>query len=602
LQTFNFTGALQTWTVPAGVTSITVDVKGAQGGGAYGGNGGRSQATITVIPGQTLNIYVGGTPTVQLGPGGFNGGGAVAALPCGGPSDGWPGGGASDIRIGGTTLNDRIIVAGGGGGMGWSNGLGGAGGGTIGSDGAASWIVGTNGFGATQVAGGNGGFYSGNGQSAPSGTLGVGGDSGPLNTYCTGGGGGGGYYGGGGGYVSAAGGGSSLVPSGGSTTSNYQVGNGEITISYTAATITTTQTAGLASGSTFPIGVTTNTFSATTIFGTVTCSFTVTVVDAEAPAITCLSNITVNNDAGMCDAVITYAAPVGTDNCAGATTALFSGLGSGATFPIGTTTETYEVTDAAANATSCSFTVTVVDAEAPVITCPSDISSCNPVVNYAAPVGADNCAGATTTMTAGLGDGATFPIGTTTETYEVTDSSGNTTSCSFTVTINALPTVTLATFSPDTICDTDPVVALPVGTPALGTYSGNGVTGANFDPALAGIGTHYVYYNYTDSNTCSSSDSTMIVVVSCVGINENASLTGINVFPNPANNVINISLGATTTTVNFTLSAVDGKVVYQAKNSTDKITAIDISNFSKGIYFLKVTNESDYKVFKVIKQ
>lgn len=230
-QTFSFTGTSQSFIVPCGVTSLTVDVRGAQGGGASGGNGGRTQATLPVTAGETLNIYVGGKPTVQLGPGGFNGGGAVTALPCGGGSDGWPGGGASDIRRG-TTFTDRLIVAGGGGGMGWSTGLGGAGGGTNGVDGAASWIAGTNGKGGTQVAGGLGGFYTGNGQSAPNGTLGVGGNSGPVNTYCTGGGGGGGYYGGGGGYVSAGGGGSSLIPTGGNSTSNFQTGNGQILISW----------------------------------------------------------------------------------------------------------------------------------------------------------------------------------------------------------------------------------------------------------------------------------------------------------------------------------------------------------------------------------
>ena len=361
--------------------------------------------------------------------------------------------------------------------------------------------------------------------------------------------------------------------------------------------------AGLGSGATFTLGTTTETYEVTDGAGNATsCSFTVTVVDAEAPAITCLSNITVNNDAGMCDAVVSYAAPVGTDNCAGASTALIAGLGSGATFTLGTTTETYEVTDSVGNATSCSFTVTVVDAEAPAITCPSDISSCNPVVNYTAPVGTDNCAGATTGITAGLGDGATFPIGTTTETYEVIDGAGNITSCSFTVTINALPTVAIAAFSPDTICDTDPAVALPIGTPALGIYSGNGVSGSTFDPALAGIGTHYVLYSYTDSNTCNSSDSTMIVVVSCVSINENTSLTGISVFPNPANNVININLGEANATFNFALTSIDGKVVFVANNIVNKNTAIDISSYSKGVYFLKINNESDYKVFKVIKQ
>jgi hypothetical protein len=57
------------------------------------------------------------------------------------------------------------------------------------------------------------------------------------------------------------------------------------------------------------------------------------------------------------------------------------------------------------------------------------------VVNYTAPVGTDNCAGATTTQTGGLASGATFPVGTTTNTFRVTDAAGNYTDCSFTVTV-----------------------------------------------------------------------------------------------------------------------------------------------------------------------
>ncbi|MBL4593391.1 MAG: gliding motility-associated C-terminal domain-containing protein, partial [Flavobacteriales bacterium] len=70
-----------------------------------------------------------------------------------------------------------------------------------------------------------------------------------------------------------------------------------------------------------------------------------------------------------CSAVVSYTAPVGTDNCAGATTALTAGLASGSTFPVGTSTVTYTVTDAANNVDSCSFTITVADAIAPVASC-----------------------------------------------------------------------------------------------------------------------------------------------------------------------------------------------------------------------------------------
>ena len=75
-QTFNYTGSVQTFTVPACVTSLTVDVSGAKGG-ASGGNGGRVQGAMSVTPGEVLNIYVGGMGGAHVtnSAGGYNGGG-----------------------------------------------------------------------------------------------------------------------------------------------------------------------------------------------------------------------------------------------------------------------------------------------------------------------------------------------------------------------------------------------------------------------------------------------------------------------------------------------------------------------------------------------
>ncbi|MBK8852469.1 MAG: HYR domain-containing protein [Saprospiraceae bacterium] len=213
----------------------------------------------------------------------------------------------------------------------------------------------------------------------------------------------------------------------------------------------TIQTAGLASGSNFPVGVTTNTFRVTDASGnTATCSFTVTITDNQLPSITCPANVNQNVSSGTCGAVATYTAPVGTDNCPGSTTVRTAGLASGATYPVGVTTNTFQVTDASGNTATCSFTVTVTDNQVPNITCPANVNqnvssgTCGAVATYTAVVGTDNCPGSTTLQTAGLASGATFPVGTTTNTFRVTDASGNTATCSFTVTIsdNELPVIT----------------------------------------------------------------------------------------------------------------------------------------------------------------
>src|SRR6185295_10220133 len=109
---------------------------------------------------------------------------------------------------------------------------------------------------------------------------------------------------------------------------------------------------------------------------------------------------------------------------------------SGAIFPKGTTTVTCSVSDAAGNSASCSFTVTVNDTQPPTIVCPANITAVPPTlgaacvnVNFAPPVVADNCPGAT--VACSPASGSCFPIGTTTVTCTATDASGNKTSCSF---------------------------------------------------------------------------------------------------------------------------------------------------------------------------
>jgi subtilisin-like proprotein convertase family protein len=122
-----------------------------------------------------------------------------------------------------------------------------------------------------------------------------------------------------------------------------------------------------ASGSFFPVGTTTVTSTATDASGnTSTCSFTVRVNDTQAPAITCPANITATTPIGSCVATVNYTV-TSADNCPGVTQALVSGQASGSAFPLGVTTNVWRATDAAGNTTTCSFTITVLDGNIPVI-------------------------------------------------------------------------------------------------------------------------------------------------------------------------------------------------------------------------------------------
>ncbi|MEZ4756759.1 MAG: HYR domain-containing protein [Flavobacteriales bacterium] len=246
------------------------------------------------------------------------------------------------------------------------------------------------------------------------------------------------------------------------------------------------------------------------------CSFVVSVVDNTAPQISCPASISVNVAAGTCGAVVSYTEPTGTDNCAGATTMRTAGPASGSTFPVGITTVTHTVTDAAGLSASCSFTVTVVDNIAPQISCPDNISvnaipgSCGAVVSYVTPFGTDNCGGATTTRIDGLASGSTFPVGTTTVTHQVTDAAGLTASCSFTVTV--VGAVVDIEYPVSTICQNAGPILPSVQTPAGGVFSDasqltpgliDPTTGA-FNPALANPGLHVLGYVF--SGACTSHD------------------------------------------------------------------------------------------------
>ncbi len=245
--TFGFTGGQQEFQVPTGVYELDVSAVGGHGGSTSGagGAGALVNSELSVTPGETLYIEVGGNGTIDSA--GWNGGGSATGGAAGG-------GGASDIRTStlsaGLSPDDRLLVAAGGGGAGV---LGDVAAGAGGAAGMAGETISPNEGGGpgTQESGGTAG--SGHCASATPGSLGTGGTGG-YYTY-SGGGGGGGYYGGGGGGAGCSsggaggGGGSSLLPPGSTlTTTNTEP---QIQINYTQPTVSSVSPdAGLQSGGT----------------------------------------------------------------------------------------------------------------------------------------------------------------------------------------------------------------------------------------------------------------------------------------------------------------------------------------------------------------
>ena len=241
---FTYTGAPTSYTVPV-TGEYLVEGWGASGGNVLdyfptrGGLGGYAAGKLRLTAGEVLYVFVGGKGQDRLGahaygscthvPGGWNGGGATRSA-----GNSTPGGGATDIRIGGLELQHRVLVAGGGGGNGWAYAAGGNGGGLVGSNGTKDQLnwdrTATGASGGTQTAGGAAGTSFTHCFKSP-GRLGSGGDGGGFSAG--GGGGGGGYFGGGGGgYAEGGGGGSSYIGgvSGGQTTGGVRSGDGIVRI------------------------------------------------------------------------------------------------------------------------------------------------------------------------------------------------------------------------------------------------------------------------------------------------------------------------------------------------------------------------------------
>lgn len=95
--------------------------------------------------------------------------------------------------------------------------------------------------------------------------------------------------------------------------------------------------------------------------------------------------------------------------------------------------------------------------------------------------------------------------------YSYTNNNGCSDSLMLTVQVNALPSVSLNSFSD--ICENESPINLSGGNPVGGTYSGTGVISGQFDPSVAGTGTFNITYNYTDVNGCSNSAVNSISVI-----------------------------------------------------------------------------------------
>jgi gliding motility-associated-like protein len=574
-QTFNYTGAMQNFTVPLGVTSINILVKGAQGGKHSistfnAGLGAVMRGTFAVAPGQVLKVLVGECPSITTGGGNGGGGGSYVTTILNSPLIIAGGGGGSCMttptisthgnitNIGGTgaCAGGTGGVAGAGGNAGAIGFQSGAGGGLL-TNGATGWSAGSGG--RSFLGGGAGGFVAG----WPFARGGYGG-GGQGSAYVVGGGGGG-YSGGGSGGNNAPGGGnggggaSYNIGSCQSNTTGINVGHGSVIFSWGTSTVVPVLASGLSSGSSFPVGTTVQTYTASDSFGnTTSCSFSVTVLDLVAPTITCPPNII------QCNSIVTGIAPVTVlDNCSTpSVTYSFSGatLGSGITnasgsfFNIGNTIVTYIATDLSGNTASCSFTVTT--GISPTISA----TATNSIICLGGSTTLTGAGASTYSWSGGVTNGVAFsPTVTTTYTLTATSVSGCTNTAVKTITVNPPPTITVTA--------TNSIICLGGSTTLSGsgastyTWSGGVTNGVAFSPTVTTTytvtGTSVSGCTNTAVKTITVNPLPVVTVNSptiCAG--QTATLTGVGATTYSWNtgSVVNPTTVSPVTTTNYTVT------------------------------------------------
>jgi hypothetical protein len=198
------------------------------------------------------------------------------------------------------------------------------------------------------------------------------------------------------------------------------------------------------------------------------------------------------------------------------------------------------------------------------------------------------------------GDAITVtPTSTTTYTVVATNGFGCVDSNTVTLTVNALPTVSVTASS--LVCLAD-APQTPTVSPSGGVLSGVGIVGNTFDPSVAGVGTQTITYSYVDVNGCASSDTTSITVDVCTAVSGIVNGNSIVISPNPAVEVLNVTWGPQAEVKTIRIMDVTGKVVMtEAVNGGNK-KSIDVTSLPAGNYSVSVEGTDSKTNFTFVKQ
>jgi len=303
-----------------------------------------------------------------------------------------------------------------------------------------------------------------------------------------------------------------------------------------------------------------------------------------------------------------------TDVCAGTSTDLtangtgtifaWSGGGSTQTITVWPTTNTtYSVTVTGPNGCSATGNIAINVHTAPAVALVlTDDNFCTDV--NSAVISGGSPAGGTYTGTCVFGGNTIYPpvsgAGTWVITYTYADGYGCSGSATDLLTINPIPIVMFTNIVGVIYSDTPPFDLMGNVSPIGGTFTGDGMVGSMFSPAIAGPGNHILTYTYVHPFTGCSASQIQYVNVGTVGIDEvSVAANAISIFPNPASTNLNLTGIDTKAIRSLNIINLLGEVVYTTTINAENMV-LDVSSLATGSYFIRFIDADGISISKKI--
>lgn len=338
---------------------------------------------------------------------------------------------------------------------------------------------------------------------------------------------------------------------------------------------------------------------------TTSATYVLDVADNIAPAIAAENTTLELGVSGAATATLQTLGASVTDNCTVASVTIEPSVFDCS--DLGEQNVTITATDNAGNTSSMTITVTVVDNTPPSVTCPANLVACwyENAVSYNAPVAQDNClsVGGNFDLLEGLPSGSEFPLGETVQTYAYTDASGNTGTCSFTVTVTVPIKLDVPVITNDV--NSQGVGAIDIA-PTGGTEpyqfvwtdaNGN-VVGTTEDLTGLTAGTYSVQIK--DANGCVFTTEGFVVDNTSSTV-EPAWLRGATLRPNPTSGIAQIIFAdIPTSELQVTVSDATGRIVHTQYVRHQATVRLDCTHLPEGMYVVRFLSGSESGVRKLM--